>query len=374
MKTIICATLLFQLNSSFSQPQQNIFIITTDGYRWQEVFNGADSSIIHNTKFVKDTGLLKQMYWDVAIEERRKKLMPFFWNVIAREGQLYGNQCYNNKVSVKNIYKISYPGYNELLTGFADPFPVLNTPTYNRNISVLEYLNEQPEYKGQVVAFSSWDIFPFVLNTKRNKMLLNSGYQPMSYIVTDSSKMTEAVQGNVAKKTNVRYDLLTYLTAREYIQSNHPRVVYISLGETDEFAHKGRYDLYLQKANEVDRMIGELWYFVQSDPFYKNNTTFLITTDHGRGNAPSTWSGHNSFIKGSGDIWLALIGKNVEPLGEMMNNQKIFQNQFASTIASFLQVEFVPGKKIGKPLLLTLNKYLVGNMNYNSNFSKSISH
>jgi len=60
-------------------------------------------------------------------------------------------------------------------------------------------------------------------------------------------------------------------------------MVFLGLGETDEFAHQGRYDQYLQKAHQFDQMIAELWYFVQTDPFYKDNTIFLITTDHGGG-------------------------------------------------------------------------------------------
>lgn len=34
----------------------NVFIITTDGFRWQEVFKGADSILIRNTKAVKEIG------------------------------------------------------------------------------------------------------------------------------------------------------------------------------------------------------------------------------------------------------------------------------------------------------------------------------
>src|SRR6202011_1763278 len=90
---------------------ENIFLITIDGFRWQEVFTGADSAICNNVKFVKDTSLVKQLYWDDNISMRRRKLMPFFWNVIAEKGQLYGNRLFNNKVNVKNLYKISYPGY-----------------------------------------------------------------------------------------------------------------------------------------------------------------------------------------------------------------------------------------------------------------------
>src|ERR1700690_3217045 len=71
---------------------KNVFIITTDGFRWQEVFTGADSAIINNPEYVQDTSLIKDLYWTENTEERRKKLMPFFWSVIVKKGQLYGNR------------------------------------------------------------------------------------------------------------------------------------------------------------------------------------------------------------------------------------------------------------------------------------------
>ena len=115
---------------------ENIFIITTDGFRWQEVFAGADPGLIVNPRYVEDTALLKELYWDSTADLRRKKLMPFFWNTIARDGQLYGNRLYENKVDVSNWYKISYPGYNEMFTGYADPVFIPNVPIRNRNTNV----------------------------------------------------------------------------------------------------------------------------------------------------------------------------------------------------------------------------------------------
>ncbi|HEU4470680.1 MAG TPA: hypothetical protein VFR58_06340 [Flavisolibacter sp.] len=342
MKTaIVFLICLLLARGSRAQEAGNVFIITTDGFRWQEVFSGADSILINDPAYVKDTALLRQFFWHADPVERRKKLMPFFWTVIADQGQLYGNRNFSNKVNVKNLYKISYPGYSELLTGYADPVPVFNTPTYNRYTSVLEHLNRQPEFQGKVAAFSSWNIFPFILNAEANRIRINSGYQQLEGRDT-GSMLINRVQDSILHKTNTRHDLLTYMAAREYIQRHHPRVVFLGFGQTDDFAHQGQYDMYLQQAGNFDRMIAELWYYVQTDPFYKDNTTFIITTDHGRGSKPSRWSKHNVFTKGSGEIWLALIGQAIEPMGEIKKRQKIYQNQLAATIASLLGEQFLP--------------------------------
>jgi arylsulfatase A-like enzyme len=128
------------------------------------------------------------------------------------------------------------------------------------------------------------------------------------------------------------------------------------LGETDEFAHSSRYDAYLQQATMVDKMIADLWYYVQTDPFYKDNTTFIITTDHGRGSNPNTWKTHNLFIKGSGESWLAMIGPGIHPDGEMDNDQQIYSNQLVATIAQLLGKKFETTKKIGKPIPLAVEQ------------------
>lgn len=103
-------------------PAKNLFIITIDGFRWQELFTGADKALINNTKYTSDTSIVKMMYWAENPEERRKRVMPFFWNIIGTKGQVYGNRNHSFKVNVANLYKCSYPGYNEIFTGRTDLF------------------------------------------------------------------------------------------------------------------------------------------------------------------------------------------------------------------------------------------------------------
>lgn len=331
---------------------KNIFIITTDGFRWQEVFGGADSLLINDPGRVRDTAIAKEMYWDSSAVARRKKLLPFFWNVLASRGQLYGNRQLNNKVNVKNIYKISYPGYNEMLTGYADPRFIPNTPVHNLNNNILEYLNAQPAFHGKVVAFTSWNIFPYIINEERSGIPVNSGYEMLGEEGDTASHLINKVQEGVVSKGKTRYDMLTWLSAREYISQHKPRVVFLGLGETDDFAHSGRYDLYLQQATLVDKIISDLWYYIQTDPFYKDNTTLIITTDHGRGRSPRSWHSHNTFTAGSGETWLGMLGPGIIPMGEMKEEQQIYEKQVAATIAWLLGEKFEASNRIGQPIAL----------------------
>jgi hypothetical protein len=124
------------------------------------------------------------------------------------------------------------------------------------------------------------------------------------------------------------------------LQQHKPRVVFIGLGETDEYAHMGRYDLYLEQINKIDRMIAELWHWAQTTPGYKDNTSFLITTDHGRGSRESKWTSHSTFIRGSSQTWMALMGPGIEPLGEIKQGQQLYQYQVAGMIAALAGEKF----------------------------------
>ncbi len=69
--------------------------------------------------------------------------MPFLWSVIAKEGQVFGDPPTGSEVKVTNGRNFSYPGYNEIFTGWADPNIDSNNKVPNNNVSVLEWLNRK---------------------------------------------------------------------------------------------------------------------------------------------------------------------------------------------------------------------------------------
>ena len=113
LKNCLLYTGLALVKSSIAQAKvDRIIIITTDGLRWQELFAGIDSSIANQKDFNQDDSLeLYKTYWHKEAEERRKLLMPFFWNGIVKQGQVYGNRQYGN-MSHANPFRFSY-GYSE---------------------------------------------------------------------------------------------------------------------------------------------------------------------------------------------------------------------------------------------------------------------
>lgn len=338
---------LFGLISVFGQQQlatRNVILVTFDGLRWQEVFTGADKRLINDRKFVNDTEDLKSQYWSSNPIERRKKLMPFIWGTVAEKGQIYGNRKFQNKVNTSNMFWFSYPGYNEILTGIRNDKKVFtNQKKYNPNVTILEYLNSLPSYHNKVAVFGSWDVFPYILNSERSGLFINAGYQPVLHDhMTDQERLLNIMQDELPSPwPSVRLDALTHHFAMEYLKVYSPRVMEISYGETDDIAHDGKYDGYLSAINRTDGFIEELWNFVQSNENYRDKTTIIITTDHGRGFLFSnSWKKHGRGTPGSGQTWFAVIGPDTEPIGEVKTAGQFYQNQLARTLASFLNVDF----------------------------------
>src|SRR5690606_3964610 len=120
----------------------------------------------------------------------------------------------------------------------------------------------------------------------------------------------------------------THHYALEHLKKHQPRVLFISYGETDDFAHGGRYDAYLKSAWQTDQFIKDLWEWVQSHPQYKDKTTFIITTDHGRGTVPvDTRRSHGPERDRAGRAWRAVVGRawrparDVKPAGGVLEDQ-----------------------------------------------------
>ena len=86
--------------------------------------------------------------------------------------------------------------------------------------------------------------------------------------------------------------------ALEYLRTRQPRVLYVMLGETDEWAHGRRYDLYLDAAWRSDRFVRRLWELAQSLPAYRGRTALVLATDHGRGATPADWTDHGEKVPG----------------------------------------------------------------------------
>jgi hypothetical protein len=256
---------------------RNVVLVTLDGVRCEEVFGPG-----------------------------RETRMPFLWHVMAQDGQLLGDASRGSHLRVSNGTDRSYPGYSELLTGVVDPRIQNNDRVVNPNPNVLEWLDAAPDLRGRVAAYGGWDLLPVILGGDRSKLRVVAGGK----------------------------DAATAAAALEDLRTRAPRVLYVMLNETDDWAHQGEDELYLDALHRADAFLARLWAVVQELPEYRGRTALVVTTDHGRGSA-GDWTRHGSKVPGSDAIWLAVLGPGTPALGVRTGVDGV-QAQVAATVAALL--------------------------------------
>ena len=351
-RRLIVLVVLVVLNTQVyaKHKSEYLVIVTLDGMRWQEVFGGVDSALMNNTTFTHDREDMQKKFWDTSSSQRRKKLFPFLWNIIESKGQVYGNRYMGNFVNNANRYHFSYPGYNEIFTGYPDTLVNSNDKNYNKNENVLEFLNKQKKFSGKVAAFTTWDCFPYILNNKRSNVYVNSDVDTIKFKSAQFDLIND-MQFLAPRPINVRPDFLTYFAARQYLIEYKPSILYIAFDETDDFAHAGEYDQYIKSAHAEDAMLADIWNYIQHSPKYANKTTLIVTCDHGRGDkVKATWKDHGEKLTESSEIWIAAIGPDTKATGENKDARQLFQGQLAATFSKLLGFDFAPAHPVLAPI------------------------
>ena len=345
LASLSCATQGAELKPRPSQlpdDGRRVILVLVDGLRWQEVFTGAEETLL-NKEFggAADSKALRDQFWRESPEARREALMPFFWSTIATEGQLIGNQHEGSFARVSNGLNFSYPGYSEMICGFVDPGINSNDRTPNPNVTVLEWLNKQPGFEDRVAAFGAWDVVGWIVNRERCGFFVNAGWEPIPEgELSERAEFLNELRTQLPRRwPSEPEDAITFHTALEYMKQHHPRVMWITFGETDEFAHGVRYDLYLESAHRTDAMMRRLWETIQSIDGYRDNTTLIITTDHGRGIELKDWPNHGEKVSPSQWVWMAIIGPDTPALGVRTGSYSTYEDpvllaQVAATLAA----------------------------------------
>lgn len=351
----VLVVLLLALPAAAADPPrkaENVLVVTLDGFRWQELFTGADESFMDSKQGVRDLPGLKERYWRDTPTARREALMPFFWGTIARQGQVFGNPAKKAPARITNGLKFSYPGYSELFCGFADPKIDSNSKKENANLNVFEFLNGRPRFRGGVEVIGTWDVYPFIFRSKRSGLPVHAGWEPIQAVqLTERERALNETMAQMPRywPDNV-YDVFTMGAVRSAYERRKPRVLYVALGETDEWGHGKRYDLYLDSARKSDQWLAETWERLQADPQYKGKTALIVTTDHGRGSTRVDWTDHGKNVPGAEFIWIAVMGPDTPALGER-ENIEVTQSQVAATVAALVGEDFTAtDAKVAKPL------------------------
>jgi hypothetical protein len=333
-----------------------VILITLDGARHEEIFGGLNVDILESTlkkdQRVEDSPVYDR-FWAPTAEERRRKLLPFFWRLVTEQGSIAGNPALDSDVRLSNRKRFSYPGYAEILLGQAfDQQITSNDPIRNPYETVLERLRRELRLTAaQVATFASWDVFNAIAEHTDGATTVNAGHEPLA-IPGDEIALLNSLQDDARAPWNdARMDVFTFRLAMGYLQHARPRVLFLSFNDTDSWAHEGRYDRTLDAYARSDRQLEQLWTWLQSQPDYRGRTHLLITTDHGRGHDADGWRHHGEKYPDAERVWIAFVSPAMAQRGEWRGGAPLSTNQIAATLASWVGVDWNadhPGA--GKPI------------------------
>jgi len=155
-----------------------------------------------------------------------------------------GNVNKHSSARVTNAYRVSYPGYAEILTGRAQDDAIRgNDGVRNPATTVLEFLRRKLGLpSSQVALFGSWEMFELIGEHQPGSIFINAGYRELELpAATEPLRRLSALQFDILTPwTEERHDYITFEMALEYLKVAKPRVLHIAFNETDDWAHEKR--------------------------------------------------------------------------------------------------------------------------------------
>lgn len=341
----LVAALLLADAATAGPATRNLVLVTLDGVRVQEFFGGLDPVIARHEAGPEtyDDAELRERYWRATPAERRAVLMPFFWTKLAPMGVVLGNPATGSSVTVGNAVRWSSPGYVELMTGEPQPGVRDNAMVRYPHETVLDYLQRRLGLGyTQIAQLGSWDGFKLAASRADNSFFMNGAEErvPAELATPEMNYLTLLRTQVMELWPESSNDALTFRLALAYLKQHRPRVLWLGLGQSDDWAHARRYDRLLDYLHLADGFLDELWRTLQGMDEYRDCTTIVITTDHGRGRLPADWHDHDASIPGSEQIWIAVIGPDTPDRGEVSDQPPATLGSVAATLLALSGLDY----------------------------------
>jgi hypothetical protein len=159
--------------------------------------------------------------------------------------------------------------------------------------------------KKDVATIASWDHIPLAVEHVEGATFTNTGLQPWTDEVNDP-EIKDINSRQLAERppwTEARADRFTFALGKRYLQKHHPRFLFLSFNDSDEWGHLGNYSEYVKTLRQYDQWLAELTGTLNTLGEYGKNTCLVVTTDHGRGTG-RLWKKHGPFIVHAENVWL----------------------------------------------------------------------
>jgi hypothetical protein len=276
---------------------QSVFIINIDGLRSTEGFEAGRTNL------------------------------PFIWDSLRPMGTLY-TQFYNTGVTITNsAHSTIVTGMSQLLYNNTG----IETPIRPDMPTIGEYYRKEKELPSDEAVFVTGKA-----TTWCHPVSTTPGYgyawAPTIVLSPDG-------------------DRATWDSLRSFVQRGHPSLCYAVFGQVDDAGHTGNWSYYISTIRQVDSLIFDVWRLLRSDPAYRDSTTLIITSDHGRHDAVhGGWWEHGCACHGCRHVGFLALGPGIK--ADTVITDRAYQTDIAPTVGRLLDfgTPFARGRVLSRML------------------------
>jgi len=163
---------------------------------------------------------------------------------------------------------------------------------------------------------------------------------------------------------SVPADTATYRVLLETLSTYHPHLVLVNFKDVDGFGHSSDWSDYTTAVETADSLVWNLWKWLQAEwnTFYRNKTTLIVTTDHGRHDQyHGDFPGHSGICHGCRHLFCLIAGPSADIKQDQVSSSHVDQIDICPTVGELLG--FYYPKARGRPLAEALDfdpAYMVG--------------
>jgi Metalloenzyme superfamily len=175
---------------------------------------------------------------------------------------VFASHFYNNGVTFTN------PGHAAISTGAYDNI-ANNGTELPHNPGLLQLYVEQ----------FGWPNYASLIASKDKLHILNNTSNP-NYYNQYECYIDCGVNGNGTG--GYRADTITYMNVMSQLNSGLPRLMIVNFKDPDTYGHMADSIGYINAIKRTDNYVAYIYQLIQSHPAYKDQTTLIVTNDHGR--------------------------------------------------------------------------------------------
>ncbi|MDH5186449.1 MAG: hypothetical protein OEW70_05225 [candidate division WOR-3 bacterium] len=260
---------LFAFSLLLAQEPENVFVITIDGLRNDEGFEAESLYLRHIWNDLRPLGTINKKFWDrgwTATTGGHTTILSGVYQILLNNG--------SNAQDVRSFDPLMFEYYRKYF----------NAPESSCGVIVGKW--------GNVGAIA------------------NFGLEP-SYSEPYKGFQVQGVDGS---------DSICSGLVHQAMDSLHPRLMLVNLGDVDHFGHAANPDTvpnYYTAITTADSIVYEFWKHIQAippytDTFYQNKTVLIVMSDHGRhDDAHGGWKGHGNWDHGCRHIIFLALGPGI---------------------------------------------------------------